>query len=99
MRGKYIQNNNLTSKLCLKYHHRNHMNWNKMTYCVVTAHQAGCTALFWHCLKKLVLNTIRTEPKVFMPQLEAQIVTRKMLKAVSMLVCNFSMLLPAREML
>lgn len=75
------------------------MNWNKMTYCVVPVHRAGCTASSWYYLKKLVLNTIWTEPKVFMPQQEAQIVKRKILKAVAMLVCNFSMVLPAREIL
>ena len=64
--GKYIQHYNLASKLRLKY--KSHMSWNKMTYSVVTMHRAGCTTSSWHCLKKLVLNTIWTEPKVFMPQ-------------------------------
>lgn len=95
MRGKYIQHNNLASKLCLKYSHKHHVSWNKMTYCVVTVHRAGCTASSWHRWKKLVLNTIWTEPKVFMPQWEAQTFKRKMWKTVSTLGCNFSMLLPA----
>lgn len=38
MSGRYIQHNNLSSKLCLKCSHTNHVIWNKMTYCVVTAH-------------------------------------------------------------
>lgn len=29
MRGKYIQHNNLASKLCLKYSHKHHVSWNK----------------------------------------------------------------------
>lgn len=68
MNKKYIQHNNLASKLCLKYSHKNYVNWNKMTYCAVTVHQAGCAASSWHYLKKLVLNIIWKEPKVFLPQ-------------------------------
>lgn len=93
--GKYIQHYNLASKLRLKY--KSHMSWNKMTYSVVTMHRAGCTTSSWHCLKKLVLNTIWTEPKVFMPQWEAQIIKRKMWKAVFPLMCNFSVLSPAQR--
>jgi hypothetical protein len=68
MSENYIQHNNLASKLCLKYSHKNHVNWNKMTYCVVTAHRAGCAASAWHCWKTLVSNAIWKEPKVFMPR-------------------------------
>lgn len=74
--GKYSQHNNLASKLCLKY--KSHMSWNKITYSVVTMHRAGCTTSSWHCLKKLVLNTTWTEPTMFIPQWEAQIIKRKM---------------------
>lgn len=41
---KYIQHNNLASKLCFKYSHKSHVSWNKMTHCVVIVHSwAGCT--------------------------------------------------------
>lgn len=55
------------------------------------------TTSSWHCLKKLVLNTTWIEPKVFMPQWEAQIIERKMWKAVFPRMCNFSVLSPTQR--
>lgn len=67
MKEKYIQNNTLTSKLCLKYYHKNHVTWNRVTCCVVSAHAAGCPLYSGTVVRNLSWTPFGQNPRCSCP--------------------------------